>query len=117
MVSAENATLTSTERQHWQQQVGAFPIQASVMVRDGEVFLPNVGDLVSDVSLMADSTWEPLAMPNHWEKREYRRYGERNTKEISVIGYPHLLARALGKLIYKAAKDRNTRNSSPDSML
>ena len=71
--------------EYWTTIESAFFIKATVYVRDGEVFMPNTRDLVADVG--AETRKSPYRGPN--------------TKQIEVMGYPYLIARALDKLIYR----------------
>ena len=66
-----------------------FPIQATITAEKGEVFVPNPGPLASHVNFDHDVD-----------------YDVNRHKVVKIIGYPHLLEKALNQLIYKKEKLR-----------
>ena len=95
----------------WREQDSGFPIQATVTVRDGEVFLPNMGELAADVTKHTRDVAAHLGRDGTTASLSLQEDAAIKSKSVSALGFPSLLAKALDNLVYKPKQGSRRTNS------
>ncbi len=87
-----------------EQQDAGFPLQATVSVRDGEVFLPNVNEYAADVTAHNKDVAANLGRIGDRGDPALQEDSTVRSKAVSVLGFPSLLTKALNNLVYRPKK-------------